>query len=135
LAWAAHYFGFFLMGRQLFLHHYLPAHLASCLVTGALAQFLFSRGFDGPVSPGVVIPAPAVDVKSPRSPKITPAGPALVIQENDQRVLRAVGATIVLAVLLGFLWFAPLTYGYPGCSVDKVLGMKWLDTWDFHFAK
>ncbi|KAI7663462.1 protein O-mannosyl-transferase 1, partial [Hortaea werneckii] len=32
LLWAAHYFPFFIMGRQLFLHHYLPAHLASALV-------------------------------------------------------------------------------------------------------
>src|SRR4051794_36922548 len=42
LAWALHYFPFYLMGRQLFLHHYLPAHLASCLVTGALLEFIFN---------------------------------------------------------------------------------------------
>lgn len=30
------------MGRQLFLHHYLPAHLASALVTGALVEFIFN---------------------------------------------------------------------------------------------
>src|SRR6202012_4682523 len=42
LCWAAHYFPFYLMGRQLFLHHYLPAHLASCLVTGALVEFIFN---------------------------------------------------------------------------------------------
>ena len=30
------------MGRQLFLHHYLPAHLASALVTGALLEFIFN---------------------------------------------------------------------------------------------
>lgn len=30
------------MGRQLFLHNYLPAHLASALVTGALLQFIFN---------------------------------------------------------------------------------------------
>src|SRR5271155_1464914 len=42
LAWALHYFPFYLMGRQLFLHHYLPAHLASALVTGALIEFIFN---------------------------------------------------------------------------------------------
>ena len=42
LAWATHYLPFYLMGRQLFLHHYLPAHLASCLVTGALLEFIFN---------------------------------------------------------------------------------------------
>src|SRR5205807_1376147 len=52
LAWAAHYFPFFLMGRQLFLHHYLPAHLASALVTGALVEFVF--GADAPEEEEVV---------------------------------------------------------------------------------
>jgi dolichyl-phosphate-mannose-protein mannosyltransferase len=140
LAWAAHYFPFYLMGRQLFLHHYLPAHLASCLVTGALTQFLFSRGFDGPVSPGVVLPATRPGARSPpgsssgvRSAGVS--GPAVLVQEHDQTVLRIVGAVIVLAVVAGFLWFAPLTYGAPGCSVDRLMKMKWLDTWDFHFTK
>ena len=30
------------MGRQLFLHHYLPAHLASALVAGAIVEFIFN---------------------------------------------------------------------------------------------
>ena len=42
LCWAAHYFPFWLMGRQRFLHHYLPAHLASTMVTGALIEFIFN---------------------------------------------------------------------------------------------
>jgi dolichyl-phosphate-mannose-protein mannosyltransferase len=119
LAWAAHYFPFYLMGRQLFLHHYLPAHLASCLVVGSLTQFLFSRGFDGPVSPGVVARPPT---QAPRTPR-------------EQWSLRAVGAVIVLAVMAGFVWFAPVTYGGPGLSVERLGVMKWLDTWDFHFLK
>jgi dolichyl-phosphate-mannose-protein mannosyltransferase len=127
LAWAAHYFPFYLMGRQLFLHHYLPAHLASCLVTGALVQFLFSRGFGGPVSPGVVVPGMQMLPSS--------KGPVMQVRDHDQTVLRAVGAAIVIAVFGGFLWFAPLTYGYPGCSVGRLLNMKWLDSWDFQFTK
>jgi len=113
------------MGRQLFLHHYLPAHLASCLVTGALVQLLFSRGFDGPVSPGVVIPGTRSLVK----------GLPVETREHDQTVLRSVGAVILVVLIGGFFWFVPLTYGAPGCSVERLLGMKWLDTWDFHFAK
>jgi dolichyl-phosphate-mannose-protein mannosyltransferase len=115
------------MGRQLFLHHYLPSHLASCLVTGALVQFLFSRGFDGPVSPGVVIPGG----QSPRSSR----GPFVHVRDHDQTALRVVGAVIVIAVMAGFIFFAPLTYGSPGCSVERLGWMKWLDTWDFHFTK
>lgn len=36
------------MGRQLFLHHYLPAHLASALVAGALIEFIFNVEPTGP---------------------------------------------------------------------------------------
>jgi dolichyl-phosphate-mannose-protein mannosyltransferase len=121
------------MGRQLFLHHYLPAHLASCLVTGGLCQFLFSRGFDGPVSPGVVVPANRGVPAGARSP--TTRSPVVMRREHDQTVLRIVGGIIVVALLVGFAWFAPLTYGVPGCSVERLHGMKWLDTWDFHFTK
>jgi dolichyl-phosphate-mannose-protein mannosyltransferase len=113
------------MGRQLFLHHYLPAHLCSCLVTGALVQFLFSRGFDGPVSPGVVIPGSHVA-----------KGSHVVTQDpHDQMISRIVGTVIVVAVIGAFIWFAPLSYGTPGCSVQRLLWSKWLDTWDFHFTK
>jgi dolichyl-phosphate-mannose-protein mannosyltransferase len=117
------------MGRQLFLHHYLPAHLCSCLVTGALLQFLFSRGFDGPVSPGVVVPG------TTKGGVGKARGPVVMTREHDQTVLRIVGGVVIVAVVGGFLWFAPLTYGVPGCSVDRLEGMKWLDTWDFHFTK
>jgi dolichyl-phosphate-mannose-protein mannosyltransferase len=126
LAWAAHYFPFYLMSRQLFLHHYLPAHLCSCLVVGALTQFLFSRGFDGPVSPGVVVPG--------RITKGT-SGPVVVQRDHDQTLLRIVGAVIVVAVIIGFIWYAPFTYGTPSCSIERLKKMKWLDTWDFHFMK
>ena len=115
------------MSRQLFLHHYLPAHLSACLVTGALVQFLFSRGFDGPVSPGVIITAT-------RMPGLrSPTG--IGARDHDQALLRIVGAVIVVAVVIGFIWFAPIAYGYPGCSVKKLLWMQWLDTWDFQFTK
>jgi dolichyl-phosphate-mannose-protein mannosyltransferase len=118
------------MARQLFLHHYLPAHLASCLVTGALTQFLFSRGFDGPVSPGVVVPGNRLVGRSPLT-----KGPVVQRRDHDQTLLRIVGAVLVSAVIAGFLWFAPVTYGVPGCSVEELQRMKWLDTWDFHFTK
>ncbi|KAG4306358.1 hypothetical protein PORY_000346 [Pneumocystis oryctolagi] len=40
LFWVIHYFPFYLMGRKLFLHHYLPAHVASSLLTGSTFQLL-----------------------------------------------------------------------------------------------
>jgi dolichyl-phosphate-mannose-protein mannosyltransferase len=43
LAWAAHYFPFFLMGRSLFLHHYLPSLIYSMLLTASLLDFAFKQ--------------------------------------------------------------------------------------------
>jgi dolichyl-phosphate-mannose-protein mannosyltransferase len=130
------------MGRQLFLHHYLPAHLASSLVVGALTQFLFSRGFDGPVSPGVVTGGPSSRPTSAGKPSLLPGAPRspgkMAVQRprpHDQTVLRVVGGMMVISMAAGFLFFAPLTYGEPGCSVERLAAMKWLDTWDFHFTK
>lgn len=40
VGWAAHYLPFFLMNRQKFLHHYLPAHLLAALYTGGFMEFV-----------------------------------------------------------------------------------------------
>lgn len=39
IGWCAHYFPFYLMNRQKFLHHYLPAHLIAALFSGGLVDF------------------------------------------------------------------------------------------------
>ncbi len=49
-AWAFHYLPFFVMNRQLFLHHYLPAHILSCLVFGAVFNFIATETIDYPLS-------------------------------------------------------------------------------------
>ncbi|PHH80522.1 hypothetical protein CDD82_1690 [Ophiocordyceps australis] len=130
LAWATHYFPFFLMGRQLFLHHYLPAHLASCLVTGALAEFIFN--------------AEPVDVSrgsvSEKLGKKTSQGPRRHITARErfagQSMMGAWIACVVILAIVAASWyfFLPLTYGYPGLSVEQVLRRKWLG-FDLHFAK
>ncbi|KAM0755138.1 PMT-domain-containing protein [Meredithblackwellia eburnea MCA 4105] len=43
IGWAFHYFPFFTMERQLFLHHYLPAHIFSALVTGSAFDYITRR--------------------------------------------------------------------------------------------
>lgn len=45
----------------------------------------------------------------------------------------ACGVVLVVA-LAGWYFFLPLTYGYPGLSVEQVLRRKWLG-YDLHFAK
>ncbi|KAI0395203.1 dolichyl-phosphate-mannose-protein mannosyltransferase 1 [Xylariaceae sp. FL0594] len=43
LGWAFHYFPFFLMGRQLFLHHYFPALFFAILAVCQIYDFLTAR--------------------------------------------------------------------------------------------
>src|ERR1700712_4284656 len=123
-----HYLPFYLMGRQLFLHHYLPAHLASALVTGALVEFIFN-----------VEPLSEEEIKDNSNPKTK----ALSSQKKPvrerlgtQNLYAAWAATAVIygVVMWSFWFFAPLTYGTPGLTVDQVVSRKWLN-YDLHFAK
>ncbi len=117
------------MGRQLFLHHYLPAHLASALVTGALVEFIFSQD-------AVEHEAAHQAVKSGK--KEGAAKHHLTARERfaGQSLMGSWIAAIVILVVVAGSWyfFLPLTYGYPGLSVDQVLRRKWLG-YDLHFAK
>lgn len=117
------------MGRQLFLHHYLPAHLASCLVTGALLEFIFNSE-----------PAEEVTLSAAKSGKKAVSGPQRHVTARErfagQSMLSAwIACGVVLALAVaGWYFFLPLTYGYPGLSVEQILRRKWLG-YDLHFAK
>ncbi|KAF1986225.1 glycosyltransferase family 39 protein [Aulographum hederae CBS 113979] len=130
LTWAAHYFPFYLMGRQLFLHHYLPAHLASCLVTGSLIEFIFN------IEPALF--EDGIDAADKKKQKIDQGRTSRPIRERlaGQSMMMAWAATAVIlsAVMWSFYFFAPLTYGQPGLSVPEVNARKWLN-YDLHFAK
>lgn len=121
-----HYLPFYLMGRQLFLHHYLPAHLASCLVTGALLEFIFN------VEPVLDDTSIKANKKGALPKKHLPAREKLAGQ-NLLVSWAAVG--VILAIVIGgWYFFLPLTYGYPGLTVPQVQARKWLG-YDLHFAK
>ena len=152
ICWAAHYFPFYLMGRQLFLHHYLPAHLAACLVSGALVEFIFNTD-----------PDITVELSSTTSHSTTSSA-ALSAQQNVDALRKKLPANantrhggkgsfaestlrgqalmmtwaavgvIMAAVLWGWWFFLPLTYGKPGLDVAGVNARKWLG-YDLHFAK
>lgn len=143
LTWAAHYFPFFIMGRQLFLHHYLPAHLASALVTGALVEFVFNvdpANFSGVISHGQ--PAGNVTNSDKNRKKSVPvnakdaANRPLRSKIGTQSLFATWAATgaILGLVIWAFVFFSPLTYGQPGLTIDGVLKRKWLN-YDLHFAK
>ena len=145
ICWAFHYLPFYLMGRQLFLHHYLPAHLASCLVTGALIEFIFN------VEPVIDDDAVSASIQGQKQKLDNIAKKALgekVADRTKKRFLTAQErlkgqsmlatwiATVVIlsAVIAGFGFFFPLTYGWPGLNVQQVNARKWLG-YDLHFAK
>lgn len=105
VGWAAHYFPFFLMGRQKFLHHYLPAHLAAAYLTGGLCDFLVQAN--------------------------EAAG-----KEKDKKWVYATAATVAVVAVLAatFLYYAPLTYGWPSLSVDQAKARELLNV-ELHFSK
>ncbi|KAL9046007.1 MAG: hypothetical protein Q9214_001053 [Letrouitia sp. 1 TL-2023] len=136
LTWAAHYLPFYLMGRQLFLHHYLPAHLASALVTGALLEFVFNLD---PVALEENVDGKLAG-KGVASKKGGGPGTKRVVPEKNRAsksgmlALWASAGVLMTLVIGGWWFFLPLTYGKPGLTVEEVVARKWLG-YDLHFAK
>jgi dolichyl-phosphate-mannose-protein mannosyltransferase len=97
LVWAVHYFPFYLMGRQLFLHHYLASHLASALVAGAVLQFVLSETINFPIS----MRGPATRPQPAQKADVGLKGPIVV-------------GIFALAMFALYVYVAPLTYGTPG---------------------
>ena len=97
IAWEYHYVPFFLMNRQLFLHHYLPAHLCSALVAGAVLNFVASETINYPIS-----------VRG----RTTRARPTQYSDIGTRALITVV--TFSTAMLLFMIYISPLTYGTPG---------------------
>lgn len=127
------------MGRQLFLHHYLPAHLASALVTGALLEFIFN------VDPVDLIEQPqslTSGVKNFPSKKVSAVSRDIELRNPKAKrvgvessfALWAASGTVLAVIIGGWWFFLPLTYGKPGLSPEEVIARKWLG-YDLHFAK
>lgn len=136
------------MGRQLFLHHYLPAHLASALVTGALLEFIFNLDpvaleENAVATNNTTLNSLSNSSSASKSSKKTINGTSLgktVIPRKERMtgssLLALWGAVgLVLTLVIGGWWyFLPLTYGKPGLSAEQVVARKWLG-YDLHFAK
>ena len=97
LVWGVHYFPFFLMNRQLFIHHYLPSHVASALVAGAVLSFILSETINYPIS----LAGPNTKRRTPQWADHGVKGPIIV-------------GTFAFFMLVMFVYLAPLTYGSPG---------------------
>ncbi|KAJ2785696.1 Dolichyl-phosphate-mannose--protein mannosyltransferase 4 [Coemansia javaensis] len=113
-AWALHYLPFFLMGRSLFLHHYLPAAIFAYMMVGAMFHFFSTddyqrfalRHWDG------------------RARALVPS------------VVVAVVCVAIIAVHVAtFAHFAPITYGTRSLTPAEVNSRRWLSTYDLQFQK
>ncbi|KAF9955174.1 hypothetical protein BGZ65_003566, partial [Modicella reniformis] len=116
--WALHYLPFFLMGRALFLHHYMPAQVFSYMVLAAVHGFIFVEGVDGPISE---------------------AGPEVRLRRLQRAVVPTLAyitaALLMVLHLASFMYFAPLSYGTTAIDVPGLGRRKLLSQWEFHFAK
>ncbi len=116
IAWALHWIPFFLMGRQLFLHHYFPAFIFSVLASASFIDFLFRV---------VLLPAPG--------------SPSAFSHWNQNRwggvLLWSVVTVLLTVYTLSFYYFSPLTYGFGFPDLDQLGQRKWLSSWDLQHAK
>jgi dolichyl-phosphate-mannose-protein mannosyltransferase len=95
--WGVHYVPFFLMNRQLFIHHYLPSHLASALIAGAVLNFIFSETINYPIS-----------IRGPK----TRGRPSMYSDLGMKGPITVLLFSVAMFAL--FVYMAPLTYGTPG---------------------
>lgn len=106
------------MNRQLFVHHYLPAHLASALVAGSVLNFVLTESIEYPIS----VARRGITHLRPRT-----------YTDFGFKGL-AVVLVFTVALITSFIFFAPLTYGYPGLNGDEVNRRRILSSWTLHFA-
>lgn len=103
-AWCFHYFPFFLMNRQKFLHHYLPAHLLGALLSASVFEFLFTNCRNKEFC------------QKDEKPNTI----------NQYAYIG--GVVLVFSILISsFIFFAPITYGNVTLSVNEVLKRQWMD--------
>ncbi|ORX55154.1 family 39 glycosyltransferase [Hesseltinella vesiculosa] len=121
-----HYLPFFVMGRVLFLHHYLPAAVCSYMLLGAVLQFMFVDGITSPIS----------NLQRNASAKIhrhtSVLDPMTAAPDRTSKIMLAIVLSCQVAM---FLFLAPMTYGSPSMTVDQVLQHKIFSGWDLQFAK
>ncbi|CAL9729180.1 dolichyl-phosphate-mannose--protein mannosyltransferase 4 [Monosporozyma unispora] len=109
--WACHYFPFFLMGRQKFLHHYLPAHLIAAMFTAGVWEVIFS------------------DCKSISSEKDedVPGVPFEATPKIYTFFLNLFFIVVAMGLISFFIFFAPLTYGDVGLNPKEIALRQWFD--------
>ncbi|KAK5109557.1 hypothetical protein LTR62_006908 [Meristemomyces frigidus] len=102
LGWAFHYFPFYLMQRQLFLHHYFPALYFAIMVMAQIFDFVTSR---------IVLPGNWT-------------------LKNQPYVARTTAVAFLALSIVVFGLYAPLSYGNTWTKND-CNRVKLFDTWDW----
>jgi dolichyl-phosphate-mannose-protein mannosyltransferase len=124
IAWFLHWIPFYLMGRQLFVHHYLPSLIYSSVTATLVLEFLFRAAFVDPVSlmKGDVTAAATLPSKAWMAALGTPV------------VYTGILLALLAAFTYSFWYFSPLVYGIPFPNEDAIRAKKWLSSWDFQHA-
>ncbi|KAI8818483.1 Dolichyl-phosphate-mannose-protein mannosyltransferase-domain-containing protein [Fimicolochytrium jonesii] len=151
VCWAMHWIPFFLQGRMLFLHHYLPSFIFSAMVFACIIEFVFLRVAESPAPLGPPVPVPntataaiATDTSThlqQRKPSRGHLAHTLPAPLRRRRATPQGGLTYYagLAVLVavaawGFAYFSPLTYGTGFPDLVQLRRRKWMKSWDLQHA-
>ena len=117
IAWAFHWIPFFLMGRMLFLHHYLPAFIITVMLTATLIDF-FGRM--------------SRNSATHHMKTIIPMNKWMVSQGSLFYHIFIIALTAV--VVVSFIYFMPLSYGTGFPSRELLRTRKWFKSWDLQHA-
>lgn len=125
LGWLLHYLPFCLMGRVLYFHHYAPALLFACMLSGIVFDFGVSWG----EGHGCVWET-AQHSKSPLSHP--PPHPQLTVIERKTGLgtwfRTSVVVSLSVGLLVSFWYFCGLSYGLKG-PFSETAHLAWYDSW------
>ncbi|KAJ7442300.1 glycosyltransferase family 39 protein [Mycena latifolia] len=135
LVWGVHYAPFFLMNRQLFIHHYLPSHLASAMIAGAVLSFILSESVNYPVSVwGPTTRGRPRQYSESRNQSANNPCRLLHGHVRLSYILRPIDvwhAWVRRSAILFCFW---LTLGWGSLTGEQVNARRLLSTWTLHFA-
>jgi len=98
IGWACHYFPFYLMERQKFLHHYLPAQMIGCLFTAIFWEAL-------------------LQTNKTKQEDYTRLG----------RRLYSFYMFLLVPIISCFVFYAPIIYGWPTLEPEQIQQRELLD--------
>ncbi|KXS13508.1 glycosyltransferase family 39 protein [Gonapodya prolifera JEL478] len=148
IGWGLHYLPFFLMGRALFLHHYLPALVFGYIGTGGMVDFCVNVVGRGPSR------VYGEEGRKPSNEEIRREWEDSIVVEQVPFRERSkfyggipmdgdnwrstwlswlVVSLFIAILLVGFYLFMQFAYGLPIYDLDQVRSKKFLSSWDFQF--